>query len=52
MSEQDEVIHDLVDALREIMAGVDPECGEPDCMECKPWRQARAAIAKATGEPQ
>lgn len=40
---------DLLEAICEFLDGVDPECGDPDCVDCTPFRKARAAIAKAKG---
>jgi hypothetical protein len=43
---------DLLEALQEIIAGADPDCGEPVCPDCTPWRRARTAISRALGETQ
>lgn len=39
----------LLAALRSLLEDVEEDCGDPECGDCKPWRPARAAIAKATG---
>lgn len=37
----------IVEALRKFEEGVEPECGEPMCEECAPYRQCRVALAAA-----
>lgn len=32
-------------ALRGILENIEEDCGEPDCGECGPWREARRALA-------
>lgn len=30
--------------LRRLLSDVEPDCGQPDCPDCRPWRPARAAL--------
>lgn len=34
----------LVTAAQEILEGVEPDCMEPDCPDCGPWRSLRSAV--------
>lgn len=37
---------DMRKVLRAILDGVEPDCGEPDCPDCGPWREARRLSIK------
>ena len=39
---------DLLRELKAVCESIEPDCGEPDCPDCGPWRASRRAIAKAT----
>ena len=46
VTEHDWIVGQLVKILERFLVHVDPDCGDPTCLDCEVWRPARAAIAE------
>jgi hypothetical protein len=44
--EHEAIVGRLVQILERFLVNVDPDCGDPTCLDCEVWRPAWRAIAE------
>jgi hypothetical protein len=44
--EHEVIVGRLVQILKRFLVHVDPDCGDPTCLDCEVWRPAWRAIAE------
>jgi hypothetical protein len=44
VTEHDWIVSQLVKIIERMVIHVEPDCGDPTCLDCEVWRPARAAI--------
>jgi hypothetical protein len=46
VAEHEAIVGKLVKILERFLVHVDPDCGDPTCLDCEVWRPAWRAIAE------
>jgi hypothetical protein len=46
VTEHEAIVGQLVKILERFLVHVDPDCGDPTCLDCEVWRPAWKAIAE------
>ena len=44
VTEHEAIVGQLVKIIERLVIHVEPDCGDPTCLDCEVWRPARAAI--------
>ena len=44
--EHEAIVGRLAKIIERMVIHVEPDCGDPTCLDCEVWRPARAAIAE------